>query len=670
MIDLYAAIRDDISAAVRSLVSPAAADVPIEFPPDPSLGDLATPAALALARTLRKPPREIAAEIASRVSAIPGVVAAEVAGPGFVNVRIDRSRAVRSLLPDSSDEQPTPEDAPAGKIVIEHTNINPNKAAHIGHLRNAVLGDTLVRLLRALGARVEVQNYIDDTGVQVADVVVALLEMERLDPAEVVRLVRRADERQSEGGRGLDHDLWDLYARVGRWYDEAEERAEARARVLHELEIGEGEVAEVGRLVAAAVVRCHLRTMLRIGVRYDLLPKESDILGHRFWQDAFERLKESGAISLSESGKTEGCWVMNLPHDDEGGSDHEYEKIIVRSNGTVTYVGKDIAYQLWKFGLLGRDFEYRPLDGFSYADREGPWETCPPGGGSKDAPGFGRATRVYNVIDTRQSYLQQVVRQGVERLGHAEQAAQSIHYAYEMVALSPSSALKLQPDLELSEEERRRPWIEMKGRRGLGVKADDLLDRLESEARGEVDGRNPDLPEAERERLARDIAVGALRYYMLRYARTTIVAFDVGAALAFEGETGPYCQYACVRIARIVDKLSASRGQTVKELYDRARLSEFEAIPAGLRDEHWKLVHIASRLPEVARQAVGSLELSTAARYAFELAQAINGFYHKHPVLQEPDDRVREARLAVLLVADRALRECLSLLGVPVPARM
>ncbi len=663
MIDLFTALRGEIARVIREVAD--VDDVPFEFPPDPALGDLATPVAFSLARVLRRAPRQIAEELAARIRELPGVADVEVAGPGYVNVRIDRTGAVRRLL--GPDESPP---AVPGKVVVEHTNINPNKAAHIGHLRNAILGDTLVRCLRATGHVVEVQNYIDDTGVQVADVVVALTELAGLDAQGVRALIDRGEERAARGGGGVDHDLWDLYARVTAWYREDEGRLARRAEVLHALERREGPLAEIGALVAMAVVRCHLRTMDRLGVRYDVLPRESDILAHRFWEEAFRLLRESGAIRLAEEGKAAGCWVMDLPHDEDDEDGEKYEKIIVRSNGTVTYVGKDIAYQMWKFGLLGRDFEYAPFRAWAYPDGSRPWQTVPPGEGEAGHPEFGRAARVYNVIDVRQSYLQRVVVQGLERLGHVEQARRSIHFSYEMVALSPRTALMLQPGLRLTEEELARPWLDMSGRRGLGVKADDLLDMLERKALEEVRNRAPGAPAGEAERTAREIAIGALRYYMLRHTRNKVVAFDVDQALAFEGETGPYCQYAAVRISRILDKLEEREGLDRDAALGLARAADFEAIPEDGRLDHWGLVLEAARLPEVVPAAIESLEFATIAKYAFDLARAINAFYHRWPVLREPDPATRAARLAVLLVADRSLREALGLMGIPVPARM
>ncbi len=665
MHDLFAELKSLLVSAVREVAGTELDSVPIEYPPDPRLGDLATPVALGLARTLRRAPRAIAEEIARRLRDAPGVAGVDVAGPGFVNLRVDRTAALRRLLAPPEPAVPRPH-----KLVVEHTNINPNKAAHIGHLRNAVLGDTLVRCLRALGHPVEVQNYIDDTGVQVADVIVALRELEGLDEAGFAAMVERAERRRGDArGGGVDHDLWDLYARVSAWYADAPEREELRARTLAALEHGDGEIAALGARIAAEVVRCHLRTMDRIGVRYDLLPKESDILSHRFWQTAFERLKACGAIRLATEGKTAGCWVMDLPHDEEGDSEHEYEKVIVRSNGVVTYVGKDIAYQMWKFGLLGADFDYRPYELYRYPERE-IWETTSPGAGRPDHPPFGGASRVYNVIDVRQSYLQRVVQRGLEIQGYAEQAAASIHFAYEMVALSPRTAVELNPRLRLSEEELRRPFLDMSGRKGLGVKADDLIDRLEAKALAEGGRRAPDMPADEATAIAHDVACGALRYYMLRFTRNKIVAFDIDAALAFEGETGPYCQYAVVRVARIVEKLSARTGVGRETILSRLPGADFSAIPEDEALDHWSLVQLAARLPDTVHAAVDNLEFATLAKYAFELAQAINGFYHRHPVIREEDEPTRDARLAILVVASRALEEALDLMGVAVPARM
>ena len=413
------------------------AQVVVEQPKQPDFGELAVPIAFQLAKQLRQSPKKIAQELLSEIGSIDGIAAMEVAGAGYINIRFDRAAYAASLLEAKSGApEPTPE-----KIVVEHTNINPNKAAHIGHLRNTTLGDTFVRMLRALGKRVEVQNYIDNTGVQVADVVVGFHYLEKKTPAEVAALA--AQPR-------FDYLCWDLYAKTSTHYKTSPEALAWRAGTLHAIESGSGPLAELGHIIADAIVLAHLKTMLRLGVEYDVLPRESEILRLQFWASAFELLKERKAIYLETDGKNQGCWVMpaaSFSTDTES----EDNKVIVRSNGTVTYVGKDIAYQLWKFGLLGKDFHYAPL--LQYADGRDLWVTTDQP--TANAPEFGHATTVYNVIDVRQSYLQDVVVAGLKALGYEAQAARSVHFSYEMVALSPRCCADL--GIALSEEDQQRP---------------------------------------------------------------------------------------------------------------------------------------------------------------------------------------------------------------------
>ncbi|PYT07662.1 MAG: arginine--tRNA ligase [Acidobacteria bacterium] len=644
-----------------------AGDVRVEFetPPRPELGDLATPVCFDLARRLRRPPRSIAEEIAKTASetGVPGAARVEVAGGGYLNIFLDRNAFLSELI---SGATPLPVLPFTGKVIVEHTNINPNKAAHIGHLRNAVLGDTLVRCLRFLGGEVEVQNYIDDTGVQVADLVVGFREIERLDLEGVRRLALSCDEAESSGGRPFDQVCWDTYARVAPFYEEDERRLKLRAETLKALEDGRGAGAEMACFLASRMIRHHLRTMDRLGVRYDLLPRESDILRLRFWARAFERLRERGAIRLAGDGKNRGCWVMDVQGTEEGAG--EDQKIIVRSIGSVTYVGKDIAYQLWKFGQLGRDFFYRPLDWADFPWSGYPvWQTCSEEGKTQHPP-FGGASRVYNVIDARQSYLQRVVTQGLRALGCSSEADASIHFSYEMVALSPASIALLFPDHPLSDEDRQRPYLEMSGRRGLGVIADDLIGELERRALAEVERRHLGRPAGEMTSLARGIAMAALRYYMLRFTRNRVVAFDIEDALSFEGETGPYCQYAVVRarniFARMREREGVGRESVAGQVPDVARLQGEEGF------EHWGLLKEMSRLPEETAAAVDSLELSSLARYCHRLAQSFNTFYHRYPVLAEEDPQRKKLRLVLCDLFIKTMETGLGLLGIEAPERM
>ena len=635
--------------------------IPLTYPPSAELGDLATPICFELAKIARKAPREIAQRIVDAFEPEGEIARVEIAGAGYINAFVDRQTLMRNWLIDQRREAALLD----GRIVVEHTNINPNKAAHIGHLRNAVLGDTLVRYLRRLGHRVEVQNYIDDTGVQVADLVVGFLHLK----GEDLTLVRDrySEAKLQERGERFDFIAWDLYADVTRFYEEDETRRALRADVIKAMEEGDNPTAELAAHVAHRIVQHHITTMDRIDVRYDLLPHESDILRLHFWETAFELLKKSGAIALTGEGKNAGCWVMNLPHVGEGAG--EDQKVIVRSNGTVTYVGKDIAYQLWKFGLLGRDFDYREFDWRPAEARYGLWSTCS-SDGKTEHPDFGRADRVYNVIDTRQSYLQRVVTLGLRSLGHDTQAEQSIHYSYDMVALTPSALSELFPDYPLSEEDRKKAYLEMAGRRGLGVRADDLLDRLEMRAAEEVRKRNPAMDDDWCGKTARQIAVGALRYYMLRFSRNRVVAFDLSAALAFEGETGPYLQYSVVRARNILAKVAERFGGDEVERTGLANRIDLAALDPDTLADHWNLASMLLRIDAVIRLAVDSLELSTVAKHAYVLAQAFNSFYHKYPVAQEEQESVRADRAALVRLYHDEMVDLLKLMGMTVPDRM
>ena len=627
-------------------------DIPVaaEQPKQPEFGELALPVAFQLARELRKPPRAIAAELAAELPQVEGIAKLEVAGNGYINVRFDRGAYGRALMAPAAGK----ETAGGEKIIVEHTNVNPNKAAHIGHLRNAVLGDTFVRMLRASGQTVEVQNYIDNTGVQVADVVVGFHYLEKKSLVEVRALIEDPTVR-------FDYLCWDLYARVSAYYHGNAEALKWRQQTLHAIEQGEGGLAELAHLVSNAIVECHLKTMLRLGIEYDVLPRESEILHLNFWARAFELLKERKAIYFETEGKNAGCWVMPGAAFSENAGEEE-SKVIVRSNGTVTYVGKDIAYQLWKFGLLGRDFFYRPHS--TYPDGRVLWiSTDEPAGA--ETPQFGRASRVYNVIDSRQSYLQDVVVAGLRALGFHEQADRSVHFSYEMVALSPRTCVEL--GIELSEEDRQRPYVEVSGRKGLGVKADDLIDKLIEKARAEVDSRHPEQPAEERRRVAEQIATGAMRYFMLKYTRNSVIAFDLQEALSFEGETGPYVQYAAVRARNILRKL-AERGEA---LPDFAR--ELDAAAMGRQlaaEDFWQLTLAISKADSALDRALASGEPAHFARFAFQLAQAFNNFYHEYPVLHEPEPERRTFLLWMTSYFRSQLERTLDVLGVPVPEYM
>jgi arginyl-tRNA synthetase len=624
------------------------------IPPKIELGELALPIAFDLARKVRRPPLEIARELASDAGGIPGIWKVDVAGGGYLNFHLDRGAFALELARSIAQRQFGRISAPeaTGKIIVEHTNINPNKAAHIGHLRNATLGDSFVRCLRFLGHDVEVQNYLDNTGVQVADVVVGLERMQAMTLPQVAAIDGK-----------FDYYCWDVYARVSQFYQQSEENQKYRSLTLQSVEAGNNPTAELAQHVAMRIVKAHLATMGRINVRYDLLPRESEILHLHFWEKAYQLLKDRGAIYYVDEGKNRGCWVMNTGDSQSEVAREEAEddeKIIVRSDGTVTYVGKDIAYQLWKLGLLGLDFHYRLYDTYNGHPL---WITTAEPDPESTPPRFGHAQRVYNVIDSRQAYLQNIVVQGLKALGFEQEAANSIHFSYEMVALTPACCEEL--GFPLSEQDRKRPYVEVSGRRGLGVKADDLLDALVDKALTEIRARHA-LPEEESASIARIIAVGALRYFLLRFARNTVIAFDLKEALNFDGETGIYVQNAVVRANSIFKKLAESGEEPPNPATDYPDFGGFLSVD----HEIWEIVYHAARLPEVVRQIGQTLELGQLCKYAFSLAQKFNLFYHKHYVLSERDSQKRQHLLLVVDLVRKQLTEALNLLGCEVPPKM
>jgi arginyl-tRNA synthetase len=656
-------------------------DVPVVLarPPQLSMGEVASPLCFELAKQMKKPPRALAQEIANLLKPIEGVARIEVAGAGYLNLFFDRAQFFRDALEEAGHQSAAPAEN-ATKTVVEHTSINPNKAAHIGHVRNAVLGDTFARLLRYTGRLVEVQNYIDNTGVQVADVVLGFLHLEKKSLADVKALAAAPK---------FDYVCWDLYTRVTQWLAEDKSRLELRNQTLKEIEEGQGDAAKMGEVVATAIVHCHLRTLDRLGIDYDLLSQESEILHLKFWDAAFKMLKERNAIQLASSGKNAGCWVMQLPSERDGADaetkaaaenpeaapeeppEEAEAKIIVRSTGTVTYVGKDIAHHLWKFGLLDRDFHYRRFH--KHPDGHQAWITS----SDRDDPGaptFGHARDVFNVIDSRQAYPQQVVVAGLRALGYNEEADHLKHFAYNVVALTPRCAQEM--GYEIPTEDAKKPYVEVSGRKGQGVKADDLLDRLELSARAEVDSRHPESSESERAAIGHAIAIGALRYFLLRFTRSTVIAFDFEDALSFEGETGPYVQYAVVRVNGILRKgaeqdpsVSAENSQNMEKLKSGALdVSRFLVGPEG--DSLWDIVLLAGSLDARVDQAVSAQEPAFLARFAFELAQAFNVFYHKHHILSEKDPEKRAFLLLITALVREQLVTTLRIMGITAPEKM
>ena len=667
---MYRTIQQSLLARLQAILlakyDVTIATLAVEQPPNIALGEVALPVAFELAKRLRKAPRVIAAELAAELTAVlpelEGVASVEVAGAGYLNIRLNRAAVAKEIAQDKHAEVGGP-----GFRLVEHTSINPNKAAHIGHLRNAILGDTFQRLLRPdsykRGYEVGVQNYIDNTGVQVADVVVGLVHLE----GKTLEGTRELLAELAAQGQRIDFYCWDLYARVSQWYTadpaEAAARKQLRLDTLYALETGGNETAQIADLISTAVLHRHLETMERLGIEYDFLPRESEILHLHFWDAARELMIAKGVLYEETEGKNKGCMVMRRAGSEvAAGTTDEDAKVIVRSNGTVTYVGKDIAYHLWKFGLLpGKDFGYVKF-------HEYPTHTCwisTDGPSDPSHPVFGKADAIYNVIDSRQNDPQNNVVQALLGMGFTEAAERYTHFSYEMVALTPRCAIEL--GYTISEEDKAKSYIEVSGRKGFGVKADDLLDQLIAAAQAEVDTRHPDLGDAARRTIAAQIGVGALRYFMLRFTRNTVIAFDFKDALSFEGETGPYVQYAIVRAANIFRKAETTAEDSLAAV---AGLDLSSILDSEEGTSLWETWLLASKLTLMIEQCIATAEPAYLAKYAFQLAQQFNNFYHRHHVLKETDATRKALLLATAAVAQREMVRALGYLGIEAPERM
>jgi arginyl-tRNA synthetase len=675
---MYRILQQQVQARIEALVKERyeveLKSLVVELPPKIEYGEMALPVAFELAKRLKKAPRAIAQELQPLLAEIDGIASVEIAGAGYLNVKLDRGATVKRM---AADEHAVV--GGDGFRLVEHTSINPNKAAHVGHLRNAVLGDSFARMLRRdeykPGFETGVQNYIDNTGVQVADIVVAVTVLE----GKTLDGVREWLTELMETNTRLDYACWDLYAKVSQWYEaepaEAAARKKIRLDTLHAIEAGGNDPAEIAELIATGVLRRHLETMERLGIEYDFLPRESEILHLHFWETARQLMVDKGVLYLETEGKNKGCWVMRRAiaaaagvEVAEGGPDED-AKIIVRSNGTVTYVGKDIAYHLWKYGLLGKDFGYAKF--CEYATH-----TCWISTVHGETPrpdlglGFGHADAIYNVIDSRQDDPQMQVKEALRSLGYVAESERYTHLNYAFVGLTARTAEDL--GYTLSDEDRAKNFIEVSGRKGFGVKADDLIDRMIAAAKAEVDSRHPELDEAERVEIASAIGVGALRFFLLRFTRNTVIAFDYQEALAFDGETGPYAQYAAVRAANIFRKAGVSAEEALAAV---AGLSlEDMDISVMLEGEEgtsvWEVWRTASRLSQVLENGIAAAEPAVLARYAFVLAQQFNNFYHRHHILNETDRARKTLLLATAAVARRELVRVLGWLGITVPSAM
>ncbi|HJS68077.1 MAG TPA: arginine--tRNA ligase [Nitrososphaera sp.] len=622
-------VRRLVGQALRGLEYPA-----IEFdvtePPQKEFGDLSCNVGFLLAKHARKPPAKVAAELAnilkSRIKDT-YILSAEPAG-GHVNFKADYSRLSPATLAQvlkSPANYGYPDSGQGRHIVIEHTSVNPNKALHVGHMRNVIIGDTLYRIMKATNHRTTVLNYVDDSGLQVADIVVGF----RFAGFPV----------EPPKGKKFDHYCGDeVYVKITEMYEKDPQLAEKRKLVLKEIEEGKSELARFAAEITLRVLNEQLNTCWRMRARYDLLNFESHIVVSKLWSKAFELLKKEKITHFEEEGKNKGCWVIEAKD--------EEDKVLVRSDGTATYIAKDIPYAAWKLGLVEDPFSYREF----IQQRDGSMLYATTLGDKPASKKFNGGERVITIIDSRQGRLQRIVSQVLSKIGAG--GREYFHLGYEAVTLSSDTANAFGIDIG------DRQFMHMSGRKGIYVNADYVLDTLHSKAYEEVKTRNPDFTEQQLNATAEEIAISAIRYNMIKQDLDKIITFDVKESLSLEGDTGPYLQYAYARSQRILEK----SGQDVAG-------SSF-AFERLTHESEISLIREIAKLDLVVEDAAKSLSPKSLARYSYSLATAFNFFYEKVPVLKERVADVRMARLALVKAFGIALKNALDVLGITALERM
>jgi arginyl-tRNA synthetase len=619
-------VKQTIKEACRSL-GYEGVEVEVALPPNPSYGDLSSAVPMRVGKERSERPADVAVKLASKAAELLRdsryVGSVTPHRGGYLNFSIKYPRFfVDSITAIVSEKDFGSKEKTGKTFAIEHTNVNPNKALHVGHARNLVLGDSLARLMMYMGNKVQVLNYIDDSGAQVADVIVGFRFLGIPDvPPE-----------------GVKFDIYcgdNVYTKVNREYTKDPGLKEKQSLVLKEIEKGTGEIAEYTGGIVLRILADQLATCWRLGARYDLLNWESQLVHSGMWEKIFETMKKEGVVEFETQGENKGCWVIPDPETGE-------QKVVVRSDGTVVYVAKDIPYAAWKIGLIDDPFGYevykdeQPGGGRLYSTTLG---------GAKSGARFGSADVAVSVIDTRQSYLQRIVGKVLERL---EKGASSryLHRGYEVVALSKRTASQL--GFEIGGE-----FVHMSGRRGLYVNVDTVLAALKKRAREETRKRNPEDTQDWVDDVAEAVSVAALRYELLKQDPDKMIVFDVEDSLRFQGDTGPYLLYTYARARRILEKTT---GRPVIDIGSAAKLT---------RPQETSLVKKLSMMDISAATAGEYLSPKEMARFAHELATAFNDFYESVQVNREEDAALRDARLALVDAASRVLAQSMELIGIP-----
>ena len=637
-------VRELVSSALTSAGYPLI-EFDVSEPPQQAFGDLSCNVAFLLSKHLKKPPPKIAIELTEalgqRIQGGRYILSMNPAG-GHINFKANYAHLAPATLSQAlsdPDNYGYPNYGQDTHIVIEHTSVNPNKALHVGHMRNVIIGDTLYRIMRATSHRTTVLNYIDDSGVQIADIVVGF----KFAGFPVTPPTKNQKFDQYCGD--------EVYVKINDMYEKDPRLAEKRKLVLKEIEEGKSEIARFAMDITLRVLQEQLKTCWRMKVRYDLLNFETHIVGSKLWGNAFELLKRNGIAKYETEGKNKGCWVI-----EEKEGKEEDDKVLVRSDGTATYIAKDIPYAAWKLGIVEDPFQYQ-----EYAkqwDGSTLYATILADGASSTKSidkKFNGGERVITIIDSRQSRLQRIISQVLSNIAVSSDGHKYFHLSYEAVTLSSNTAKEFGIDIG------NRHFMHMSGRKGIYVNADYVLDALHAKAYKEAKNRNPAFSDQQLNKIADEVSISAIRYNMIKQDLDKIITFDIEESLSLEGDTGPYLQYAYARSQRILEK------------------SEEQAIVAGrtnfaferlTHESEIALIKEISKLDLVVENAAKSLCLKSLAHYAYNLAMTFNLFYEKVPVLREQDNEVRMARLGLVKALGITLKNTLELLGITALDRM
>ena len=626
----FKSILDEIENNLKKVLSDLSiSDVKFSVEPaKPGFGDVSSNVSYLLAKQLKKSPKEIAEMLSDKYSDCTNtlVLKSEAHPSGYLNFYANWDKLSQLILSESYLD--TCGDVDIGNdstVVVEHTSVNPNKALHIGHIRNIIIGDTVSRILQKAKYKVNVLNYIDDSGLQVADIIVGFKHF--------------GYDQEPPNGKKFDHYCGDdVYVKTTEKYDADPTLEDIRKNVLKELEDGNSEIAKFADKITRRVLTGQLETCWNLGVTYDCLNFESQIIRSGLWTKIFEKLKEMNLVEFENEGKNAGCWVIR-------GDDKEEDKVIVRSNGTATYIAKDIPYAAWKLGLLEDPFNYEKYS-IEQPDSRVLWQTTLNQSNpiSKNFTG----EKVVTVIDSRQARLQKIITTLMGKFKSSPDAYN--HLGYESVTLSPETAKTLGLDTDGKQ-------AQMSGRKGLYVNADSVYEILKKKTKDETKKRHPEMDDSEINSIAHSVSVGTLRYEMIKQDLDKIITFDLTKSLSLEGDTAPYIQYTHARASRILEK--SDRAPTIDVNFSLLKeKSELDLI------KNIGLFNLQ------VRDATNNLSPKVIARYCHDLAVSFNSFYEKSKVLDLGDIDLENSRLCLVNSFKIVLEKALDLLGIKAPDRM